>query len=677
MSFWAALAGVGGAVEGYVEGARAMQDIALQREALRGRRADLIRSTVKDLFDTQTLPELDTKIKGYETAGVGISQETRGKAIVNLTMRDLANQAVSQAVNTDSPDEYRSKMLDAVRYMVKTGDMSVREALGISTMVQKEAMEQRQRAIQQEQASIIRQQLTEAGDAIRSTSGALDDPKLEREAAVSELITRAEGLGVAVSPEVKKVLGKLSLPTLEKLVTKLSSEESFDHVEPILSLQDGPQALRKIAQYLHTPAQAPARVGSAGRSVDTTAKTLETTEQALRSAAMMTPTPEAISQWTKAYTDLQQYHAKTKYTAVLDEWTERGLAQYGQEDPMGIQWSPRARAVMGAQAQIQAMSALLPRLDADPSPAAQDMAQKTRESITKLQSVIKSMIPVDLKPELIEAAQSIFPEHYNATDPVHLVQLLSSPNNVDLLMKRSRQVETTQRQAEAEAAELGKQIASAKVSPNEFQRQVAVATGKPLGSIPTPKDIEATTAYATQFMLDVERQKKEMDRQIAQTTVTSLEEAGRFSLLVGGLDALEELKKSLLSVKNGKVVVDRKKLAAMSADIPWSEGQRLTALATQAWWAQARPESGAQVGLVERQDYIKMYGPRFGDSDQTVISKLNNLENLIRGTIGTRDPSGKLAAQTRSARIKPGSEEARKAAADAIEEAKKQLREKK
>lgn len=677
MSWLAALAGIGEAAGGYVEGARMMQDMALQREAIRGRRADLIRSTVKDLFDTPTLPELDTKIRGYESAGIGISQETRGKAIVNLTMRDLANQAVAQAINTDSPDEYRSKMLDAVRYMVKTGDMSVRDALGVTTMIQKEAMEQRQRAIQQEQAAIIRQQLTEAGEAIRSTAGVLDDPKLEREAVVSELVTRAEGLGVAVSPEVKKVLGKLSLPTLEKLVTKLSSEESFDHIEPILSLQNEGQALRQIAQYLHTSTPPTPRRADGERGIDTTAKTLETTEQALRSAAMINPTPEAISQWTKAYTDLQQYHAKTKYTTVLDEWTERGVAQYGQQDPMGIPWSPKARAVMGAQAQIQAMSELLPRLDADPSPAAQDMAQRTRESITKLQGIIKSMIPLDLKPEVIEAAQSLFPEHYNATDPVHMAQLLSSTNNVDLIVKRARQVETSQRQAEAEAAELGKQIASAKVSPNEFQRQFAVATGKPLGSIPTPDDIAATTAYATQFMLEVERQKKEMERQIAQTTVTSLEEAGRFSLLVGGLDALEELKRSLLKVKDGKITVDRKKLAAMSADIPWSEGQRLTALATQAWWAQARPESGAQVGLVERQDYIKMYGPRFSDSDETVISKLNNLENLIRGTIATRDPSGKLAAQTRSARIKPGSEEARKAAMEAIEAAKKRLQEKK
>lgn len=666
-----------GALTGAAEGIEANRDNFLKRAQQRAMLGAAKQSLVKDLFATPTLPELQTKIDALESSGLPVSQETRGRAIQNLTFRELAAREMENAALASTPESYGAAMMEAARYMTKTNDLPLSASLQLYSGIQADVWQRKQRQLVEQERQLIGDIINPLRQEVSAITSEIDDPSLAKEAVSSTLLSRAKELGLPVSPGFEEAITKLPPPVVNKLLDKLQTETNFDGLEQALQAPDRPAALRQIASYLATPTQQEpdeqTPVAQQQRRPDLTLDILKRQEEALRRIATINPTDKAIQDWATAAQKLQTYAVQQDYAPILEQQIKTGMQQYGETDPLGIIWSPRAKQAAGLQATIRAMTDMIQKLSGDPSEAAREMTQKLQNSMSQLTPLLESTAPVKLTPEIRLAVREVMGEHYNPNDPVHLAQLFSSPNTAAEITRRAEDIKINLAAQHSYETELAKEKASAQVKPTEYQVLAAEVTGKPVGSPITPEDAKKIREYSLQ--LDLQKEAAMIrERESAQSEFAkSVEDAARTSLIYAGIQSWDFLKKHVLKVKNGKVTVDRVALAKYAVNLPGSEGRAITSRATQAFWSVMRPETGAEVRAQEEASYIRMYGLSTLDSDATIIDKIRNLDSLLHGTLALRDPTGKLTERLKAARLDPGSPEAKKYVDDLVRDAQKEL----
>lgn len=108
------------------------------------------------------------------------------------------------------------------------------------------------------------------------------------------------------------------------------------------------------------------------------------------------------------------------------------------------------------------------------------------------------------------------------------------------------------------------------------------------------------------------------------------ESAAKTQLIEQGLSYLPEIRKGFLG-EDGKTV-DRVNVANNATRMVFTEGRRLNTLILDAVEAKLRAESGAAVPDTEVTRSAKRFIPQVGDSDATIVVKLNNLEKFLQGT---------------------------------------------
>lgn len=637
--------------------------IAAQRQAL-----------VRDLFAARTPNEMQSQLNALESAGVMVGQETRGRAIQNMTLRELGMNALATASSSVDPDQYAAAMTEAAQYLTKTGDLSPSDAVSIAANVSHARLLRHQQLLEMHAKNLVRTELAQAGEEVQRIGGTLGNDTLEQSAAVDLITKRADAFGIQITEAAQTALRKLPLPVLKKFIDRVGTSDTPEAVEPILGSQTPQEALAGIARFMSTPGPLPADAAAANEQPDERMeKILARQVQVARATAIGNPTTEAVKAWMDAVKEHENHKSRMGYTAQLKTAVDEGIRQYGETDPTGAPWSPQAKYAMGLVTQIRAMTELQTRLAGDGSEMARSMYKQLGDAISQANNLLDNVVGIKPTDVILNSMNRVLPGHYNPADPVHYAQLMSSPLIADQVLSDSRHIKIEEDVEKAERTKRAELLAEAEIKPTELQSFVVAATGKPLGSPITPDDLKKAREY--QISIEVERAKQELEMRKSTEAqyANQVEEAAKISLMVAGLDSLEYMKKKLFKVVNGKVVVDRKALLAMDTRFPGSEGRSLIARATQAFWGTARPETGAQVGVQEMDSYLLMYGPTTLDSDATVIDKLSNLANLLKGTLGIRDPTGVLAEKARKNRLTPGSPAAKAHVEQLVDEVKKEL----
>lgn len=625
----------GGAAEGWSsipERTKAIASTAGQLAALR-------RSVMDDLASARNLEDLRGRMSAYTGAGFQLTEETKGRSIVATTQNELMTQALAEAARTEDLDQSTGKLREGLGYAVQRGLLSPEQTTSLLMHLSGAELQNRARQLELEQTAIVRQELQQLSQEAQGITATYGDKALSSQLIVDAFAERAQQFGVPLSDAVKSSLAKVPASTLQTVLSKLTTEHDFTQLEQALTSQDGSAILRTLAQYT----TAPRDTGSPAppqEPPDPIEAMYQRRVKAAHAIAFKQLNAESLSRWLKEEEALQEYRQRKAYTKLLEPAIKKGLARYGETDPTGTPWYPQAKSVMGMVTTLQAMGELLPTLEADPSPVAQEKAKQMRDAMASLNATIKASLPVTLTPQTIRAIESLFPEHFSAADPVHVAQVLASPTMSQFILKQAEQldIETEARKEYLKTA--AREKASAEYSPNEFQRDVAMATGLPLGTPMTPEMVKAGLDFYTKRWLNEIKQRTEVELQTKQGIVTTVEEAAKLSLLFTGLSALDEIEPKVIDPKTG--AINRKNLALMAIDAPGSNGRLILTALYQAIWAQARPQTGAAVATVEREDFINMYGPKLTDNDATVKYKLQSLRDLIMGTFDIRDPDGKL-----------------------------------
>lgn len=666
-----ALSGVSSALDDLFEQgqARAQRQgvVAAQRQAL-----------VRDLFAARTPNEMQSQLNALESAGITVGQETRGRAIQNMTLRELGLNALATASSSIDPDQYATAMTEAAQYLTKTGDLSPGDAVSIAANVSQARLLRHQQLLEMQAKNIVRSELAQVGEEVQRIGGTLGNDTLEQSAAVDLITKRADAFGIKITDAAQTALRKLPLPVLKKFIDRVGASDTPEAVEPILSSQTPQEALAGIAKFMSTPGPLPTDATASDEQPDERMeKILARQVQVARATAIGNPTTEAVKAWMDAVKEHENHKARMGYTSQLKAAIDEGIRLYGDTDPMGAPWSPQAKYAMGLVTQIRAMTDLQTKLASDGSEVARTLYKQLGDAISQANNLLDNVVGVKPTDTILNSMNRVFPGHYNPSDPVHYAQLMSSPLIADQVLTDARRTKIEEDVEKAERTERAKLLAEAELKPTELQSFVSAATGKPLGSPITPSDLKKAREYQTAVEIERTRRELETRKETESHYANQIEEAAKVSLMVAGLDSLEYLKKKLLKVVNGKITVDRKALLVMDTRFPGSEGRSLIARATQAFWATARPETGAQVSAKELDSYLLMYGPTSLDSDATVIDKLSNLENLLKGTLSVRDPSGILTEKARKNRLAPGSQAARTHVEQLLDEVKRELDEKK
>lgn len=114
------------------------------------------------------------------------------------------------------------------------------------------------------------------------------------------------------------------------------------------------------------------------------------------------------------------------------------------------------------------------------------------------------------------------------------------------------------------------------------------------------------------------------------------EAAGKLGLLVTGIQDIRDFKAMVIK-SNGKV--DRRLLAEMKTNFPFSRGREAFSLAFNAIEAKLRIESGAAVPEEEVVRMARRFVPSVLDNDSTVKSKIRRMDLFLAGTAEAIDPN--------------------------------------
>lgn len=661
----------GGLLGGLFEGRKELADYQRSILGTASSAAQVRRSIINDLQDSLNLGELQGKIGAYKGAGFDFTQETLGRSIVRTTQNELATDAFLRAAQTDSPVELADNLREGMGYLIRQGKIEPERLVSQLFAIQQNELTQVAKEAEFQQVSLIRKQLNDIAADARDISATFGEKPMSSQLIVDSFAERAAQLGVPLSEPVKEALSKVNPKTLRTLLSRLSEETDFQQLEEALQSQDGSQVLRALARYA---ASAPVKrePASDDSAIDPIERRLAQQAELARMSYAKSLTPEGLNAFTKAQNELAEYREQKRLTSAIQPAMENALRQYGDTDPMGIPWSPQARAVMGIRTTLQAMGNVLPQLEVDPSPQAQEKAKQVRDAMASLNATLKSVMPVDVTPELIRAAQRVFPEHYNGADPVHLTQLMSSPTLSEQILAEKNRIAHSEEAQKVRATETARLQTQAQYQPDRLQQLVSAATGVPLGTPLTPQLVRSALQLETDRRIEEERRQKELELQNRRET-TTVEESAKISLLVNGLTSVDELERRLIDPKTGKI--NRKALTTMATDLPGTDGGLLVAAATIGIWAYGRPLTGAASAVYEKEDFIAMYGPRFRDSDDTIKYKLRELRRIITGTLEARDPDKTLRKRVINAQAMSWDERV-KYARELLKEAQKQQGEK-
>ncbi len=130
--------------------------------------------------------------------------------------------------------------------------------------------------------------------------------------------------------------------------------------------------------------------------------------------------------------------------------------------------------------------------------------------------------------------------------------------------------------------------------------------------------------------------------QVAPPKPAPVADAGKIQLAQSGLDALEEVN-GLVYNPDGSV--NTANLFNARTGMPFTAGGGLASSAFRAADAIVRAATGAGMGPTEQANYQMAYVPRFGDTQETIATKMKALEGFLNGYLEKMDPSGTLRAR--------------------------------
>lgn len=117
------------------------------------------------------------------------------------------------------------------------------------------------------------------------------------------------------------------------------------------------------------------------------------------------------------------------------------------------------------------------------------------------------------------------------------------------------------------------------------------------------------------------------------------EQAGKKAALAVGMEQVNTVRDALISVgPEGNAVVDRKLVATMQGNVPWSEGRQKRQELDDSLQAKLRAETGAAANKEEVEKIMDRYLPSLLDSDEGIVSKMQRLEDFFSKSLQLTDP---------------------------------------